>query len=97
MSSVEIIVPPGLAVETDGSAVMGTFDDISRAPRHPDPEAPLLRIHGLAFMGSVRSRWRLAGESERRIIAGANRSPSPGDPAGARPSALDAHGRPSTD
>jgi hypothetical protein len=66
MSSVEIIVPPGLAVETDGSAIMGTFDDITRAPAHPDPEAPLLRIHGLAFMSAVEVKMRLPGESERQ-------------------------------
>ena len=66
MSSVEIIVPPGLAVETDGGAVMGSFDDVSRAPAHPDPDAPLLRIHGTVFMGSVEVRMRLPGESERQ-------------------------------
>lgn len=31
----------------------------------PDPEAPLLRVRGLAFMGSVEIRMRLPGESER--------------------------------
>jgi len=33
MSSVEIIVPPGLAVETEGAAIMGTFEHVDRAPR----------------------------------------------------------------
>jgi hypothetical protein len=66
MSSVEIMVPPGLAVETDGSAIMGTFDDISRAPTNPDPDAPLLRIHGMAFMSAVEVKMRLPGESERQ-------------------------------
>jgi Domain of unknown function (DUF1707)/Cell wall-active antibiotics response 4TMS YvqF len=63
MSSVEIIVPPGLAVETHGSAVMGTFDEVERAPAHPDPEAPLLRVHGLALMSAVEIRMQLPGES----------------------------------
>lgn len=63
MSSVEIIVPPGLAVETHGSAIMGTFDEVDRAPSDPDPEAPLLRIHGRAFMSAVEVQMRLPGES----------------------------------
>jgi len=65
MSSVEIIVPPWLAVETHGSAVMGSFEEVERVPPHPDPEAPLLRIHGLALMGSVEVQMRLPGESGR--------------------------------
>lgn len=66
MSSIEIIVPPGLAVETDGTAFLGSFDDIHRAPRNPDPDAPLLRIHGLAVMCAVEIRMRLPGETERQ-------------------------------
>jgi len=65
MSSTEIIVPPGLAVETDGSAIMGTFEHVDRASANPDPDAPLLRIHGLAIMGSVEIKMRLPGEGER--------------------------------
>ena len=65
MSSVEIIVPPGLAVETEGSAIMGSFEHVDRAPAHPDPDAPLLRVHGLALMGSVEIKMRLPGETER--------------------------------
>ena len=53
MGSVEILVPPGLAVETEGAAIMGTFEHVDRAPAHPDPEAPLLRVRGLVVMGSV--------------------------------------------
>ncbi len=66
MSSVEIIVPPGLAVETSGLAIMGTFDDVDRAPARPDPEAPLLRVQGLALMSSVEVKMRLPGESDRQ-------------------------------
>jgi hypothetical protein len=65
MSSVEIIVPPGLAVEMEGTAIMGSFEHLDRAPAHPDPDAPLLRVHGLAFMGSVEIKMRLPGETER--------------------------------
>jgi hypothetical protein len=63
MSSVEIIVPPGLAVETHGSAIMGSFEEVDRAPAHPDPDAPLLRVHGLVVMSSVEIMMRLPGET----------------------------------
>jgi hypothetical protein len=64
MSSTEIIVPPGLAVTMEGMAIMGSFEHLDRAPAHPDPEAPLLRVRGLAVMSSVEIRMRLPGESE---------------------------------
>ena len=63
---VQIIVPPGLAVEVHGTAIMGGFQNVNRAPAHPDPDAPLLRIRGLAFMGGVEITMRLPGESERQ-------------------------------
>ena len=63
---VQIIVPPGLAVEVHGTAIMGGFENVNRAPAHLDPDAPLLRIHGLALMGGVAIMMRLPGESERQ-------------------------------
>jgi|SRR6185312_3167148 len=63
---VQIIVPPGLAVEVSGTAIMGGFSNVNRAPVHPDPEAPLLRIRGTAIMGGVDVTMRLAGESEHQ-------------------------------
>jgi len=63
---VQIIVPPGLAVEVHGTAIMGGFQNVNRAPAHPDPDAPLLRIRGLAFMGGVDITMRLPGESDRQ-------------------------------
>ena len=64
MSSVEIIVPPGLSVATDGSAFMGVFEQVHRAPAHPDPSLPLLRIHGRAVMSAVEVKLRLPGERD---------------------------------
>jgi hypothetical protein len=63
---VQIVVPPGLAVEVHGTAIMGGFANVNRAPAHPDPDAPLLRIRGLAVMGGVEITMRLPGESERQ-------------------------------
>lgn len=64
MSSIEIIVPPGLPVETEGSAILGVFDDVQRAPQTAEPDAPRLRIRGSAFMSAVEVRMRLPGETE---------------------------------
>ncbi len=63
MGGVDIIVPPGLAVEAHGWAIMGGFDGVDRAPARPDPERPLLRISGFAVMGGISVRTRLPGES----------------------------------
>jgi len=60
--NVEIVVPPHLAVEVEGSAVFGNFEQGA----HPvaDPERPLLRIVGSAVFGNVEVRTMLPGETE---------------------------------
>ena len=65
MGGTQIIVPPGLAVETHGTAIMGGFQEIHRTPAQPDPDAPLLRVHGFVMMGGVDIRMQLPGESRR--------------------------------
>ena len=62
MSEVKIIVPPLLRVECDGHAVMGEFKEV-HSRSGDDPSAPLLRIRGMAFMGTVNVQTRLPGES----------------------------------
>jgi hypothetical protein len=59
---VKIIVPPGLRVECDGVAIMGEFKEQHSSP-DDDPGAPLVRVRGLALMGSVTVTTRLPGES----------------------------------
>ena len=53
-------------VETNGMAIMGGFE---HHPQHddapPDPNAPTLRISGLAVMAGVDVQVRLPGESAR--------------------------------
>jgi hypothetical protein len=83
MGGVNIIVPPTLAVETHGTAIMGGFAQLDRAPASPDPDAPVLRVGGFAFLGGVNVETRLPGESEhdarrrrrkeRKALAKANR------------------------
>ncbi len=63
MGGAEIIVPPTLAVECDGWAIMGGFEDMRRAPAVPDPNRPLLRVSGFSLMGGFSIETRLPGES----------------------------------
>ncbi|MEX1184315.1 MAG: DUF1707 domain-containing protein [Gemmatimonadota bacterium] len=64
MGGAEIIVPPGLAVDATGVAIMGGFEHAS-APGSPGPDTPVLRIDGLCIMGGVEIAVRERGESER--------------------------------
>ena len=66
MGGAEIIVPPNLAVECEGVAIMGGFDTLERSPRTPDPDSPRLRITGFCLMGGVEISTRLPGESARQ-------------------------------
>jgi len=56
MGGVEIIVPPDVRLESDGFAIMGGFEDQLKEPASRDPDAPLIRVHGLAVMGGVEVR-----------------------------------------
>jgi Domain of unknown function (DUF1707)/Cell wall-active antibiotics response 4TMS YvqF len=74
MGEVELIVPPGLRVECDGSAFMGEFEDVHSADLAP-ADAPIIRVTGSALMGAVRIKTRLPGESalaawRRRMLQG---------------------------
>ena len=64
MGGVQLIVPPSLAVEVSGTAIMGGVDHLDRAPPQLDPDRPLLRVHGVAIMGGIAVETRLSGESE---------------------------------
>lgn len=63
--SLELIVPPQLAVESDATAIFGSFEEVHRAPREPDPTRPVLRITGVTVFGSVEVETRQPGESRR--------------------------------
>jgi len=65
MGGVEVIVPPGLAVETHGMGLMGGFDALDQAGDYADPDAPRLVIKGMAIMGGVEVKVRLPGETAR--------------------------------
>jgi len=57
MGGVEIMVPTGLRVETTGMGIMGGFS-ISGADADPGPDAPVLRISGIAMMGGVNAKLK---------------------------------------
>jgi hypothetical protein len=67
MGGAEVIVPPGMHVETSGFAIMGGFADYrdSTAGERKADE-PLLRITGFALMGGVDLKTREPGEGRRR-------------------------------
>lgn len=65
MGGVEVLVPPGLAVETHGFGLMGGFDGVDQAGVDTDPDAPRLVIRGMACMGGVEVAVRQPGESAR--------------------------------
>jgi hypothetical protein len=52
LGETKIKIPPGLNVEVKGVPILGAFKD--QTDYQGDPEAPLLRINGVAFMGEVK-------------------------------------------
>jgi hypothetical protein len=56
MGGVEITVPPGVRVESNGFAIMGGFEDSVAPYTTTDPNAPLVRVSGFALMGGVEVR-----------------------------------------
>ena len=65
LGGVEIIVPPEMAVEVDGIAIMGGFDNETDAVLNRDPDQPLLMVKGLVVLGGAEITVRLPGESAR--------------------------------
>jgi cell wall-active antibiotic response 4TMS protein YvqF/uncharacterized protein DUF1707 len=66
MGGVHILVPPDLAVEVQGVAIMGGFDHMDRNPPVADPDRPVLQVSGFAMMGGVAVETRLVGEDEQQ-------------------------------
>ena len=63
MGGIQIIVPPGLSLDTSGFALMGGFQESPEGSPPPAPDGPVLRIRGFALMGGVDVDVRLPGES----------------------------------
>jgi hypothetical protein len=65
MGGVEVIVPPGLNVESHGIGILGGFDHTGDNIQALDTSAPVLRISGVAIMGGVEIKTRHQGETAR--------------------------------
>jgi hypothetical protein len=65
MGGVEIIVPPGVRVESMGAAFMGGFDLKAGDATALSPSHPVIRLSGLAIMGGVGTETRYPGESAK--------------------------------
>lgn len=65
MGNIEIIVPPGLAVDCDVSSFMGSVEEGHRMPAAADPMRPKLQITGAVRLGNLEIVTRLPGESGR--------------------------------
>ena len=63
MGGIAIIVPPHLQVECDGDGILGLFEGMHRGAGERDPNAPLLRITGVAVMGALEISTRRPGET----------------------------------
>lgn len=63
MAEVKIIVPPGIRVECQGHAFLGTFIAKRSGFAVEGEDAPTLRVSGQAFMGEVSIKTRLPNES----------------------------------
>ncbi|HKS05612.1 MAG TPA: DUF1707 domain-containing protein [Gemmatimonadaceae bacterium] len=62
-AAVKIIIPPGVSVECDGSAFMGSFEDKARLGPPPGGDAPILRITGVSVFSEVKVVMRMPDES----------------------------------
>jgi hypothetical protein len=63
--AVEILVPPGVRLESNGIGIMGGFDHGEEVSEPVDPSAPVLRVAGVALMGGVEVKVRYPGETGR--------------------------------
>lgn len=63
MGGVNVIVPPDLQVDFGGIGIMGGFDAEAGARGVEDPDAPVVRIRGVAIWGGAAVEIRQPGES----------------------------------
>ena len=59
----ELIVPPTLAVDCQGTALVGAFAGDGQQPQLASPETPRLRVRGFVGVGGLEVKVRLPGES----------------------------------
>ncbi len=65
LGRVEVLVPPDVRVECSGIGILGGFRHHGALDSVQDPNAPVIRVSGLAILGGVSVRVRHPGESAR--------------------------------
>lgn len=65
MGGVKVLVPPDVRVECSGIGIMGGFDVQQTVTSTSDPEAPVIRVTGLAIMGGASVTVLYPGETAR--------------------------------
>jgi hypothetical protein len=77
--NLEIFVPPQLAVECEGSSILGNVESHGTGAV-ADPDRPLLRVRGHAVFGNIEIHTRVPGEPRRRTPTAALTRPAPEPP-----------------
>lgn len=65
IGGVQILVPPDVRVECSGIGIIGSFEHKPTVPSTTDPEAPVIRVNGVAIIGGVKVSVRYPGETAR--------------------------------
>ena len=65
MGSIQLIVPPGVRIEVDIDSLAGGIEYRPDPNYVAEPGAPVIRVTGSAYFGSVEVIARLPGESAR--------------------------------
>jgi hypothetical protein len=69
LGNVEIVVPPQLPVECEGTGVLASFAALNRMPAEGGTGGPVLRVLGSAVLGNVEIRTLPRGVDERALPA----------------------------
>lgn len=64
-ASIEVIVPPGIRIDVQDSALMGDINWDSADNRHLPGDAPSILLRGSVIMSSVEIKVRYLGETDR--------------------------------
>ena len=64
MGELSVRVPPNARLETDGTAIMGAFEDRVHEAGVAGPDAPVVRVTGIAIMGGVDAQVKAIGAVE---------------------------------
>ena len=62
-STLELIVPPWLAIDVDVAQVGGSVEECHRIAPHPDPGEPVLSVVGMVRFGDLMVSTRMPGET----------------------------------